>query len=463
MSAREPTMGSGLPHPAEVGERVLAAAGGPCVAVVEDTHEADVRFANNTVTTDGVRLVRRVTAVRLSDDAGAPRAGVATASGAVDPATIVARAAAAAVVADDAFALVEGGADPSYGDDAATTSLSRLDGVIEELGPAFLRAARDGRVLSGFVDHRVVTTYLASSTGLRRRHVQPTGSLQLVGRHDGRSSWAATGTADFEGEGVEPLEAEVVRGLGWGRRPMDVPPGRHDVILSPSAVADLMMFLVDAASGRESEEGRTVFSRPHGGTKLGERLTPLPFDLWSDPAAPGLECAPFFVTPASGADVSVFDNGLPLARTDWLRAGHLERLTYHRAGAARSAAVPTPPVDNLALALPGAEGSLGDLVARTERGLLVTCLWYIREVDPKTLLLTGLTRDGVYVVEDGRVVGAAGNFRFNESPIDVLARVTAAGATVRTLGREGAGWCNRTAMPPLQVAGFNMSTASQAV
>jgi predicted Zn-dependent protease len=103
-----------------------------------------------------------------------------------------------------------------------------------------------------------------------------------------------------------------------------------------------------------------------------------------------------------------------------------------------------------------------DMVAGTERGLLLTCLWYIREVDPATLLLTGLTRDGVYLVENGSVVGAVNNFRFNESPVDLLGRVTEAGATVRALGREYGEWVNRTAMPPVRVPDFNMSSVSPA-
>ena len=123
----------------------------------------------------------------------------------------------------------------------------------------------------------------------------------------------------------------------------------------------------------------------------------------------------------------------------------------------------TPPVDNLVLTLPGAAGTTEDLVARTERGLLLTCLWYIREVDPATLLLTGLTRDGVYLVEDGRVVGAVNNFRFNESPVDLLARATRGrchrcGPWAASSGE----WVNRTAMPPLRIPDFNMSSVSQA-
>ena len=122
----------------------------------------------------------------------------------------------------------------------------------------------------------------------------------------------------------------------------------------------------------------------------------------------------------------------------------------------------TPPIDNLIFEQDGATASLDDLITGTERGLLVTCLWYIREVDPQTLLLTGLTRDGVYLVEGGEVVGAVNNFRFNESPVDLLSRITEVGKTVRCLPREWNDYFSRTAMPPVKVTDFNMSTVSQA-
>ncbi|HTX63350.1 MAG TPA: metallopeptidase TldD-related protein [Acidimicrobiales bacterium] len=454
------------PHPAELAERVLRAARGPCVAIVEEGHEADVRFANNTVTTDGVRADRRVTAIVLEVPGveGQPgRAGMARRSGQVDVDALVAEARAALAPAHDACALVEGAGDADFGADAAVTGMDRLSPVVSSLAGACARATRSGTVLSGFAEHRVTTTYLASSTGLRRRYVQPTGALQLVARKDGASAWAGVGSADFLDVELETLEEQVRRGIGWSARHVEVAPGRHEVLLPPGAVADLMLFLAEAASGRQSEEGRTVFSKAGGGTRIGDPLTPLPFDLWSDPFEPGIECAPFLATSVSAADVSVFDNGLPLQRTDWIRGGRLEHLRYHRAGAARSRTPPAAPIDNLALALPDAAGSIDDLVATTERGLLLTCLWYIREVDPKTLLLTGLTRDGVYVVEEGKVVAATNNFRFNESPLDVLARATHATSTVRTYGREGGSWLNRAAMPALRVPDWNMSTVSQAV
>jgi predicted Zn-dependent protease len=148
----------------------------------------------------------------------------------------------------------------------------------------------------------------------------------------------------------------------------------------------------------------------------------------------------------------------------------LARLRYHRAGAARSGVAMAPYIDNLVLRCDGGSvgvgsvegGSVDEMVARTERGLLLTCLWYIREVDPATLLCTGLTRDGVYVVENGAVVGAANNFRFNESPVDLLTRATEVGTPVRSLGRELGEYLNRTIMPPLRIPDFNMSSVSQA-
>ena len=124
----------------------------------------------------------------------------------------------------------------------------------------------------------------------------------------------------------------------------------------------------------------------------------------------------------------------------------------------------TPAIDNLVLDVDGATGGIDDLVAGTERGLLLTCLWYIRVVDPQSLLLTGLTRDGVYLVENGEITGAVNNFRFNESPVDLLRRFTAASATMPSFSREwGDDYFSRTATPALRVPDFNMSSVSQAM
>jgi predicted Zn-dependent protease len=464
--------GSGRLTPAQdVVEQVLEASRADgCIALVDERSEAELRFANNTVTTNGTRRDRSVTVIVLREGEGGTSVGIASRSGAGDAVDLLRRAernAGDAPPAEDAAPLLTpaesaGGGD--FGDPPLTTSLAGLGDVLAGLGDAFGRASASGTKLAGFATHKASTVYLASSTGLRLRHAQPTGKLEVVARADGgaRSAWAGTGTADLGTVRLEELEERLVRRLGWAERRVELEAGHYEVVIPPDAVADLMVLAGAATSGREAEEGRSVFSAPGGATRIGESLSPHPFTLRSDPREAGLECTPFLATMASGQDLSVFDNGLPLERTDWIRGGRLERLQYHRAAAARSGAPVAAPIDNLILELPGATSSVDDLVARTERGLLLTCLWYIREVDPATLLLTGLTRDGVYLVEQGEIVGAVNNFRFNESPIDVLSRTIEAGRTERALSREWNEWLNRTAMPALRVAEFNMSSVSPA-
>src|SRR5690606_38019592 len=150
---------------------------------------------------------------------------------------------------------------------------------------------------------------------------------------------------------------------------------------------------------RVAHEGQSVFGRPTGGTRIGERVAAPGVRLFSDPAHPDVGSAPFVVAPSSSNTSSVFDNGLPLVPTPWIEDGLLTSLVQTRHSAGLTGQRPTPGIDNLLLEVDGARGTLEDLVADVERGLLLTCLWYIREVDPQTLLLTGLTRDGVYLVE----------------------------------------------------------------
>jgi predicted Zn-dependent protease len=224
-----------------------------------------------------------------------------------------------------------------------------------------------------------------------------------------------------------------------------------------------MTYLFWQLDGRDAFEGRTVFSKPGGGTRIGDTLSAQPVSLHSDPALPGLEAFAFAVARSSGGSSSVFDNGLTLAATDWIRGGKLEHLMTSRHTAELiGAPTATPDIENYVVSVDGATGSTDDLVAGLGNGLLLTCLWYIRMVDPQTLLLTGLTRDGVYLVENGEVTGAVNNFRFNESPVDLLARFTTAGATVPSYSREWGDYFSRTATPPLLVPDFNMSSVSQA-
>jgi len=431
--------------------------------------------------------------------------GVARRSGVVDVEQMVSAAltdARGAPPADDAFTLVDGmdaargggrAASLAFGRPPVETDLSVLGDVLSGLSSAFGRAAARDVVLAGFAEYGVSTLYLGSSTGVRLSYSQPTGAINLVGRSaDGvRSAWTGVGAERIGEISFEAMENELWRRLAWAQRPLSLDAGRYEVILPPSGVADMMGSLFFySMGGQDAEDGRTVFSaggsdggaggggddEANGaGTRVGDRLTEVPFTLYSDPFEPGLECLPFVACGSSDSESSVFDNALPLERTDWIREGRLAHLRYHRAGAAHSGVAPAAYIDNLILRAGsggdgggggtgggGGGGTVDEMVARTERGLLLTCLWYIREVDPATALLTGLTRDGVYVIEDGAVVGAANNFRFNESPVDLLARATEVGTSVRTLGRELGEWLNRAVMPPLRIPDFNMSSVSQA-
>ena len=166
---------------------------------------------------------------------------------------------------------------------------------------------------------------------------------------------------------------------------MDLPAGRYDTVLPPTAVADLMIYAYWVSAARTAHDGQSVFSHPGGGTRIGERLSRQPVQVFSDPAYPGLGAAPFLVTTTSDESASVFDNGLDLGRTEWIADGSLRALVQTRETAALTGQPVTPYVDNLVVDVDGAAGGLDDVVAGVERGLLLTCLWYIREVDPQTL------------------------------------------------------------------------------
>jgi predicted Zn-dependent protease len=456
----------------ELVERGLASAGAlgadGCIVLVDENSHVDVRFALNATTTNGVQRGRSVSVIALSGESvgSARRSGVVGAEGVAEMAAAALADAREAAPATDAFALVEPAESRpgrDFGLDPEETDSGALEGVLAALSGAFGRARARDAVLAGFAEQAVATLYLGSSTGLRLSHAQPTAAVTLVGRTaDGSgSAWVGEPTI---APSLERMEQEIWRRLDWATTKIPLKAGRYEVIMPPSAVSDMMAMLAfDALGGQDAEDGRTVFSKEGGGTRVGETITPLPFSLYSDPNEGGIHCTPFVATGASGSEVSVFDNGLPSGRTDWLNGGVLTRLRYHRAGAARSGVEMAPYIDNLVLRCPEVDGgSIDDLVARTERGLLLTCLWYIRVVDPSTLLTTGLTRDGVYVIEDGAVIGAANNFRFNESPVDLLTRATEVGTPVRSLGREFGEYLNRTIVPPLRIPDYNMSSVSQA-
>ncbi len=412
---------------------------------------------------------RHVVVVSFVDGGAGMAAGTVTRTGTPDVAALVAaseQAARDAGPAEDAMPLITE-APPGSGDwdaEPAATSIEVFAEFAPALGQAFGEARDRGDLLFGFAEHQLRTTYLGSSTGLRLRTDQPTGRVELNGKSPdfGRSVWTGVGTRDFRDVSVADLATQVAQKMGWAQRRVDLPAGRYETILPPSAVSDLMIYLYWTMEARDADEGRNVFAKPGGGNRIGERLAELPLNLRSDPCASGLETAPFQVVSASSASASVFDNGMATPAVDWISAGTLTNLIRPRAWALKTTAPATAAVDNLLLEDPTATATLPEMVAATERGLLLTCLWYIREVDPQTLLLTGLTRDGVFLVENGEVTGAVNNFRFNESPVDLLGRANQASRTERTLPREWNDWFTRAAMPALRVPDFNMSSVSPA-
>jgi predicted Zn-dependent protease len=444
-----------------------------CVVLAQESSEANLRWAANTLTTNGVMRGRRLTVVATAGGSEGTATGVVSRSNVgLDQVESLVRAAEDAArngrSAEDARPLVTPDQAPGnahgWDDEPDETSIGVFGELASTLGEVFLDARAGGRELFGFAEHQLHTTYLGSSTGLRVRHAQPTGRIEVTGKTAdwSRSSWVGQSTRDFSDVDMSAVDAELARRLAWAKKRVDLEAGRYETLLPPSAVADLMAYTYWTAVARDADDGRTVFSRQGGGTRVGERLAEKPLRVWSDPAADGIQCDPVVFAGESGSSQSVFDNGLPLGETDWIADGELKALIQTRHSAELTGLPLTPGVDNLLMGSADATRGLDAMIGDTERGLLLTCLWYIREVDPQTLLLTGLTRDGVYLVEGGEVVAEVNNFRFNESPVDLLGRLAEVGLTERTLAREFGDYFTRSAMPTWRVGDFNMSSVSKA-
>ena len=432
------------------------------IVIVTDRSEASLRWAGNSMTTNGVstsRSIAVISIVRTGDRAhiGAVRSSV------VDPDAIDAlvadadKAAHTAPEAHDAAPLLTGSGEPAdWGDPVPGTGAGAFADVARALSSGFGRSDR----LYGFAHHIVETTFLATSTGVRRRFTQPTGSVEINAKRGAASAWAGLSTPWFADVPVDAMLSDLSMRLDWAKRTVELPAGRYETLMPPSTVADMMVYLGWSMDGRGAQEGRTALSAPGGGTRVGEKLSELPLTMYSDPFAPGLECSPFVHTASGSERLSIFDNGMDIGRVDWIRDGSISALVYPRAAAAEFGTGVSVPADNLLMT--GGTKDLADMVAGTERGLLLTTLWYIRTVDPTTLLLTGLTRDGVYLIEDGEITAAVNNFRFNESPLDLLRRATEAGIPETTLPREWSDWATRAVMPTLRIPDFHMSSVSQA-
>ncbi len=208
-----------------------------------------------------------------------------------------------------------------------------------------------------------------------------------------------------------------------------------------------MSWMIGYFDQRAADEGRSFATKKGGGSRRGEQLFGKNVTLYSDPNDPL----------APGGIFS--DDGQPAQRTAWIENGVLKNLQCSRYWAKKMKLAPVPSPTSLTLT--GGTASTPDLIKQVKRGLLITRFWYIREVDPQTVLLTGLTRDGVFLIEKGEIVRPACNFRFNESPVAMLNKVVAMGPTVRSYGEESIGL--PVAVPPLLVDRFTLSSVSDAV
>jgi predicted Zn-dependent protease len=452
-------------------ERALACSTtGGCVAVATHTTTANVRWANSTLVSNGCTRVVRLTVIAAHRGARGASVGVVSGEGAAgeEIERLVRRAEAAAraaAPARDEQPLVDGRPPArDWAGEIAETSPRALARLGRQLAVEAARLRDERAVLTGYAVHAAETTFLASSTGIRLRHDGCRASLQLQAAtaDRSRSAWVGTRTGVLDDGAAAGLVATLRRRLRWARRSIELPPGRYETLLPPPAVSDLMAYLYSTLGAQGALDGRTVFAAAGGGTRVGERLTDAGVALHSDPAETAVACRDFVAVTEPGETSSAWDNGLPLGRTSWIADGTLAALVQTRSSASASDLPLTPWIENLVLSGPDGGPALDEMIASTADGLLPTCLWYMREVDPRRLLLTGVTRDGTFVVRNGEIAGAANNFRYNESPVELLARIAEVGRTEPTLGREWGDYA-LTAMPTLRVAGFNMSSVSRAV
>jgi predicted Zn-dependent protease len=438
-----------------------------CIVVVRDKTQANLRWAGSTLTTNGVIQERSVTVIAfVSVDGGMASGGVTRTdvSLADVPALLEAAIATAKAAgpADDYAPLATNVSIGNWSAEHVPTGPEVFTKFAPALGDMFSRSVADKIELFGYSEHTNETTWVGSKGGLRLRKDSPVGRVEMTGKsHDRtRSTWAGVETHDFTDVSVSDIDAQIRERLNWQGTKVDLPAGKYDTIFSSGSVADIFTYMMWVSTARDAHEGQSVFSKKGGGTRIGEKLANVSLQFFTDPEFKQLPASNFVATAVSSPFSSVFDNGQSAKRVDWLKDGVLQSLIQTRASAKLTNLDFTPMGENLIMSVDGASSSLADLIKKVDNGLLLTTLWYIRMVDPNSLLLTGLTRDGVYHVKGGEVVGATNNFRWNDSPVSALSRIAHAGATEWTQPREWAGDVTNMSMPPLVIKDFNMSTVS---
>jgi predicted Zn-dependent protease len=309
------------------------------------------------------------------------------------------------------------------------------------------RRSRD-LVAAGFLVTSANSGCVANKAGLFAYHRNTSSNYTLTVRtSDGTGSgWAAADDQDFSRLDVAGVSRRAIQKARASRSPVAIEPGRYTVIMEPQAVGDLVQLMIFYMGAREADEGRSPFVKQEGGSKVGERIVDPRVNIFSDPTDSQLLAQPFD------------GDGLPLGRQVWVENGVLRQLYYTRFWAKRSNTQPTGFPSSVKMQ--GGDQTVEQLIASTERGVLVTRLWYLREVDPRTILYTGLTRDGTFLIENGRISKAIRNFRFNDSPLFMLNNLEALGRAERLAGTEAGG---DVVMPAIKAREFTFTSLSDAV
>ncbi|HEY9427340.1 MAG TPA: TldD/PmbA family protein [Gemmatimonadaceae bacterium] len=335
---------------------------------------------------------------------------------------------------------------PAYFETTASLSASDMaQAAMTALGPA--RAAKDLQV-AGFIVTGAGSNAIGNDKGLFAYHRNTSANYTLTVRTaDGSGSgWAGADHPDWSRIDFEAVSKRALDKARASRGPVAIEPGRYTVILEPQAVGDLVQLVGGYADARSADEGRSPFAKQGGGNKIGEKIVDERVTILSDPSDAQLLSQPFD------------GEGFPLGEQVWIDRGVLKKLFYSRFWAKKKNATATGAPQSIKLQ--GGSSSLDDMIAATERGVLVTRLWYLREVDPRTILYTGLTRDGTFLVENGKITKAIRNFRFNESPLFMLNNLEMLGRPERLAGTEAGG---DIVMPAIKVRDFNFTSLSEAV
>ena len=334
-------------------------------------------------------------------------------------------------------------------DYADATRRATPDQMAAAIAPVLAQAEARQLQSSGFLQAEAGFSSFATSKGLFVYDLG-TDALQTITARtpDGTGSgWAGAAHVDFSKLDVAGLGSVAIDKAIQSQRPRALEPGKYTVLLEPSAVSDLVGQLLGEFDQRSADEGRNFATKKGGGSLVGEKVFGDNVTIYSDP---GEAIVP-------GTIYS--DDGQPARKTMWVEKGMLRNLQCGRFWAQKSGRAPVP--SPTTLTMEGGTTSTAEMIRQTRRGLLFTRFWYIRMVDPQTVLLTGLTRDGVFLIEHGAITRPVHNFRFNESPVAMLNKVRAIGPSVRTYGEEGAGI--PVCMPSLLVEDFALSSVSDAV